>query len=143
MAWLASLWDVLAAAGGSVALSFIVALALGLAALTIFFLGSSIVVLERFARAARSPLRIMVFGVAWAAVMAAVLLDSVEPGASVQPWAEWLSGFGKLTLSVMLSMLIVVPATALLADIGWLHSFVLIPNFAQRLLQLLHLSGCQ
>jgi lipoprotein-releasing system permease protein len=114
VAWLAGLWDVLAAAGGSVALSFIVALALGLAALTIFFLGSSVVVLERFARAARSPLRIALFGVLWAAVMAAVFLDSVDPGASGQSWAGWLSGFGKLTLSVLLSMLVVVPATALL-----------------------------
>jgi lipoprotein-releasing system permease protein len=114
VAWLAGLWDVLATAGGSVALSFIVALALGLAALTIFFLGSSVVVLERFARAARSPLRIVLFGVMWAVVMAAVLLDSVEPGASRQPWAEWLSGFGKLTLIVLLSMLVVVPTTAAL-----------------------------
>jgi hypothetical protein len=114
VAWLAGLWDVLAAAGGSVALSFIVALALGLAALTIFFLGSSVVVLERFARAARSPLRIALFGVLWAAVMAAVFLDSVDPGASGQPWIEWLSGFGKLTLIGCGVMLVVVPVTGLL-----------------------------
>jgi lipoprotein-releasing system permease protein len=112
--WLAGLWDVLAAAGGSVALSFIVALALGLAALTVFFLGSSVVVLERFARAARSPLRIVLFGVGWAAVIAAVFLDSIDPGASGQPWAEWLSGFGKLTLIACGVMLVVVPATGLL-----------------------------
>jgi lipoprotein-releasing system permease protein len=114
VAWLAGLWDVLAAAGGSVALSFIVALALGLAALTIFFLGSSVVVLERFARAARSPLRIVLFGVGWAAVVAAVFLDSIDPGASGQPWAEWLIGFGKLTLIGCGVMLVVVPATGLL-----------------------------
>jgi lipoprotein-releasing system permease protein len=114
MSPLAGLWDILAAAGGSVALSFIVALALGLAALTIFFLGSSVVVLERFARAARSPVHIVLFGIAWAALMASVLVESVDPGVSGQPWPEWLRSFGLLTLSVVLSMLVVVPATALL-----------------------------
>ena len=47
------LWDVLSTAGGTLALTFIVALALGINALTLLFLGSAVVALERFARAIR------------------------------------------------------------------------------------------
>jgi lipoprotein-releasing system permease protein len=63
-----SFWELLAAAGGTLALSFIVAIALGISALTVLFLGSSVVVLERFARAARSPWSVAVAGLVLAAV---------------------------------------------------------------------------
>ena len=39
---------------------------------------------------------------------------SLNPGVSGAPWPEWLRSFGMLALSVVLSMLVVVPATALL-----------------------------
>ncbi len=58
------LWDALTATGGALALTLIVAIALGIGALTLLFAGSAVVVLERFARASRlggcaasSPLR--------------------------------------------------------------------------------------
>jgi lipoprotein-releasing system permease protein len=49
----AAAWNVLSTAGGALALTFIVALALGIGALTLFFFGSSVVVLQGFARRAR------------------------------------------------------------------------------------------
>ncbi len=59
-------WDVATAAGGTLALAFIIALALGINALTLLFVGSAVVVLERFARAARrfSSIALMAAGVA-------------------------------------------------------------------------------
>ena len=47
------LWSVLTAAGGTLALGLIVTLAVGINALTLLFLGSAVVTLERFARATR------------------------------------------------------------------------------------------
>ena len=47
------LWSVLTAAGGTLALGLIVTLAVGINALTLLFLGSAVVTLERFARASR------------------------------------------------------------------------------------------
>jgi lipoprotein-releasing system permease protein len=105
------LWDVLAAAGGGVALTFIVALALGLAALTCFFLGSSVVVLERFARGARSPWRVLVFAAVWAALLSAVALESVHPEASLMARGEWLALWARLLRGVVLSMAIALPVT--------------------------------
>ena len=54
------------AAGGTLALSFIVAIALGICANTVLFLGSAVVVLERFARATHRPRSILIVTVAWA-----------------------------------------------------------------------------
>jgi lipoprotein-releasing system permease protein len=48
-----NVWDLATALGGTAALAFIVAIALGINALTVLFLGSAVVVLERFARAMR------------------------------------------------------------------------------------------
>ncbi len=59
------LWDLLSGAGGSLALTLIVTLALGLAALALLFLGSAVVTLERFARVARRPLTVVAFGIFW------------------------------------------------------------------------------
>ena len=61
----AVLWDLLTGAGGSLALSLIVTLALGLAALALLFLGSAVVTLARFARVVRRPLTGVAFGSFW------------------------------------------------------------------------------
>ena len=45
-------WTVLTAAGGTVALGLILAIALGINAMTLLFFGSAVVALERFARVA-------------------------------------------------------------------------------------------
>ena len=63
-------WDVLIAAGSMAALSFVVLMALALNALTVFYLGSAIVVLDRFARVARSR--------GWLVIFAAVAILSAS-----------------------------------------------------------------
>jgi len=100
-----ALWDLLTAAGGTLALSAIVALAIGINALTLLFLGSSVVVLERFARAVRRP-RSVVLAVLVLAPLAGALAAEVaatlgtEPTAS--PWRRWaaLSAAMALVLGV-------------------------------------------
>jgi lipoprotein-releasing system permease protein len=84
------LWRWLAAGGGTLALSFIVALALSIVALTVFYLGSAVIVLERFARAARSPVHVAVAaGLASLATAAVVVRLSVDE-APILSWSEWL-----------------------------------------------------
>ena len=58
----ASLWQWLGTIGGGVALAFIVALALGIVSLTAFYIGSAVVVLERFARIVSRWRWVVVFG---------------------------------------------------------------------------------
>lgn len=53
MGTLQAVWHVVGAAGGALALAFIVLLAIGLVALTVLFGGAAVVVLERFARQQR------------------------------------------------------------------------------------------
>jgi lipoprotein-releasing system permease protein len=75
-------WDVLSWAGGSLALTFIVALALGINALTLLFLGSAVVALERFARVARRPASIAPVGGVWAAIVGIAALQATGPQGS-------------------------------------------------------------
>ncbi|HKE12688.1 MAG TPA: ABC transporter permease [Myxococcota bacterium] len=65
-AFAAGAWSLATAAGGTLALGFIIAIALGINALTILFMGSAVIVLERFARASRrwGSLAVMCVGVA-------------------------------------------------------------------------------
>ncbi|MEE9607720.1 MAG: lipoprotein-releasing ABC transporter permease subunit [Myxococcota bacterium] len=74
----AALWDVLAAAGGTVALSMIVAIALGIIALTLLFVGSAVVALERFARAV----------VRWRSALGVGLCWSVLVGVGAVRWGN-------------------------------------------------------
>jgi lipoprotein-releasing system permease protein len=69
------LWEWLTAAGGTLALSFIVAIALGICANTVLFLGSAVVVLERFARATHRLRSIVIVTVVWAALLGALGTD--------------------------------------------------------------------
>ncbi len=75
----AMLWDVLSTAGGTLALTFIVALAVGINALTLLFLGSAVVALERFARAVRSWSSVVTVGVLWSAPVTAGILHWAAP----------------------------------------------------------------
>ncbi len=65
------LWSVLTAAGGTLALGLIVTLAAGINALTLLFLGSAVVTLERFARANRRGWSLLGFALAWSLLVAA------------------------------------------------------------------------
>jgi len=74
-------WDVVGAAGGSLALAFIVLLALGLGALTAMFAGAAVVVLERFARQARRLRSALAVAALFALAAALVGIDVELPGA--------------------------------------------------------------
>ncbi len=79
-------WDWLTAAGGTLALSFIVAIALGICATTVLFLGSAVVVLERFARATNRFRNVVIVTVVWAALLGALGTDVETLAGLGIPW---------------------------------------------------------
>jgi lipoprotein-releasing system permease protein len=87
-------WGGLTAAGGTLALTLIGAIALGILALTLLFVGSAVVALERFARVARSPWTLAPVVVVWSALLGAGALHHVAPesanGAARDALAAWL-----------------------------------------------------
>ncbi len=117
------LWEWLTAAGGTLALSFIIALALGICATTVLFLGSAVVVLDRFARANHRLRSVVVVTVAWAAILGALGTDVETLAGMGIPWPgtfrAWaLSAAGALVLvaaaqAVVALVLRYVPPTAL------------------------------
>jgi lipoprotein-releasing system permease protein len=93
----AAFWGVLTATGGTLSLTFIVAIFLGIAALTLLFLGSAVVALEQFARVSRSWGNRIGFGLCWSGIAAAGYLYQFHPEFSAQPWTEWLRGWAIAT----------------------------------------------
>jgi lipoprotein-releasing system permease protein len=75
----ALVWDALTAAGGTLALTLIVAIAVGFNALALLFVGSAVVALERFARVARSPRTLAVAALVWSAVLGFGALQHFAP----------------------------------------------------------------
>ncbi|HXV37766.1 MAG TPA: hypothetical protein VEC18_11485, partial [Myxococcota bacterium] len=86
----AAAWGALTAAGGTLALSFIIAIFLGIVALTLLFVGSAVVALEQFARASRSWRNRLGFGLLWSGVVGVAYLYRYQPELAVQPWTDWL-----------------------------------------------------
>ncbi len=80
--------DALAQDGGSVALTFIFSLQLGVVALTLLFLGSSVIVLERFARSARGGWALSGVATVWAVAVGGLGLDFTQPELALAPWSE-------------------------------------------------------
>jgi lipoprotein-releasing system permease protein len=72
-------WGALTAAGGTLALTLIVAIAVGFNALALLFVGSAVVALERFARVARSPRTLALASLVWAALLGAGALHHLSP----------------------------------------------------------------
>src|SRR5262249_8040834 len=70
----AGTWAVLTAAGGTVALGLILAIAIGINAMSLLFFGSAVVALERFARVATRWRVIAACGLVWAALLGAFSL---------------------------------------------------------------------
>ena len=112
-AFAAFAWEWLSAAGGSVALAFIVAIALGINALTLLFLGSAVIVLERFARAARRPAAIVSASLVAALLGGAIAVEfagpeaAAEGGSFVERWGVHAAAIGGVVL-------VLVPLTWLL-----------------------------
>ena len=106
--------ELLSAAGGTFALAFIVALALGICALTLMFLCSAVVVLERFARAERRPLVVIAIAAAWSVLLAPLVLQEVRPELAAANWGDWWAAFGETALGVGVSIAVAVGIVAVL-----------------------------
>jgi lipoprotein-releasing system permease protein len=108
------LLDLLAAAGGSFALSFLVALVLGICVLTLLFLGSAVVVLERFARSARRPGRVLLASALWALALAPLVVSSFRPEVEAEPFSEQARAFALAAAAALLAIAAVEAVVALL-----------------------------
>jgi len=117
------LLDLLGAAGGTFALSFLVALVLGIVVLTLLFLGSAVVVLERFARGVRRPGTLALASAAWAVALAPLVLGSFRPEIEAEPFAEQLRAFALAALAALLAIAVSVALVALL--LRWVSTRVL------------------
>jgi hypothetical protein len=89
MTVLEALWGLLTAAGGTLALALIVSLAVGINALTLLFLGSAVVTLERFARAAHRWTTLAVVTVFWILVVAAAVAAWGDLPLESEHWSRW------------------------------------------------------
>ena len=81
------------AAGGGVAVGFIITIAAGILAMTFVYVGSALLVLDRFARVASGWRIAVVAGIVVATLMALFSTLSNFPSDSVFTWDEWRSTF--------------------------------------------------
>jgi len=88
-------WDFLSAAGGTLALTFIVALALGIFALALLFFGSAVVALERFARVVKSWRTAIGVWLAWSLVVGVAFLHALRPEFPLGSSAEQFRGLAQ------------------------------------------------
>lgn len=101
-------WGVLTASGGTLALTFIIAIFAGIAALILLFLGSAVVALEQFARVSSGWRNLIGFGLCWSSFVSAGYLYQFHPELSAQPWTEWLRSW---VFATGPAILVVVAAT--------------------------------
>jgi lipoprotein-releasing system permease protein len=92
---LTPIWEGAAALGGTVALCFIISLSAGIVALTVLYVGSAVVVLERFARVGRRPHWMALFGLAIATLIALVGMKETAPELAAASWPDWATAFGQ------------------------------------------------
>ena len=96
----------LVAAGASITLAFIVMLILGIAMVALVYLGSAVVVLERFARVSTRSGWLAFFGAAMSALCGLFLLETMQPEMSAQPWSEWSEAFFAIAARAALGSLV-------------------------------------
>jgi lipoprotein-releasing system permease protein len=106
--------DLLSAAGGTFALSFLMALVLGIVVLTLMFLGSAVVVLERFARGVRRWRTLALTSALWAVALAPLVLSSFRPEIEAEPLAEKLRAFALAALAALAAIVAAVAVVSLL-----------------------------
>ena len=95
---LASLENASSAVGGGVAVAFIVTLAAGILVMTLVYLVSALLVLDRFARVAAGGTRIVAASLTVALLVALLATMESVPSDSVFTWAEWREFFGQRLL---------------------------------------------
>jgi lipoprotein-releasing system permease protein len=105
----AVVWDVLTAAGGTLALALIIAIAVGINGLSLLFAGSAVVALEQFSRATRRWGSVVGAGVVWSALAGFGFLQVWVPEVSAAPWREFLYAWVRAALG---SALVVAVAMA-------------------------------
>jgi lipoprotein-releasing system permease protein len=110
----AIVWDVLTAAGGTLALTLIIAIAVGISGLSLLFAGSAVVVLEQFSRATRRFRSAAATGGAWSAVAGFGCLQTWAPEVGAAPWREFLW----IWLQATAGSALVVAAAMALAHLG-------------------------
>jgi lipoprotein-releasing system permease protein len=108
------LWDALSAAGGSLALVFIVALVLGICANAVLFFGSAVVVLERFARGARRFSSTLGVTLAFALVLGALGTDQEWVESLGIPWPGTARAWAATSAAAAVGLVIAQALTALL-----------------------------
>ena len=117
-----AVWNVLAAGGGTLALVLIVTIAVGINALTLLFLGSAVVTLERFARVARSAKSLLGFSACWSVLVGAGSLYWADP--ELVAAAGRGRAFGLATAGSAVAIAVAVVLVELLA-IAWIrHRFM-------------------
>jgi lipoprotein-releasing system permease protein len=85
----------LRAMGGGVAVTFIVTLALGILAMTLVYIGSALLVLDRFARVSRGWLGPTIAALAVSVGLAVLGTLQAIPADSTYTWAEWRAVFAQ------------------------------------------------
>ena len=99
------------AAGATATLAFIVALILGIILLSLLYVGSAIVVLERFARVS-SRTGLMLFScLVVSGVLGLFVLQLTQPEISARPWAEWWPAYANSSVRMVGLSLVAVLAT--------------------------------
>lgn len=111
---LANLENAVSAVGGGVAVAFIVALAAGIVVMTLVYLVSALLVLDRFARVAAGGGRVLASSLGVALLVSLLATMESVPSDSVFTWAEWGGIFGQRLLVNLLSCAVFV-GLALLA----------------------------
>jgi len=103
------LWQVLTAAGGSLALTLILAIAVGILALALLFVGSAVVALERFARVSHSLRTLLVVALVWSLCVGSGFLVQLAPeeasALTGQGLAAWLRVSGVALAMVAVAVL--------------------------------------
>jgi lipoprotein-releasing system permease protein len=109
--WLPGVGASLRAMGGGVAVAFIIAIAAGILAMTLLYVGSALLVLDRFARVSRGWLGPLVAGFAVSIALALLATMEAIPSDSVFAWSEWRNTFAKqlgLTFALCVVFLVLV-----------------------------------
>lgn len=113
---LADIGLALRALGGGVAVAFILSIAAGILAMTLVYLGSALLVLDRFARVSSGWVGPILAGVAVSTGLALLATTEAIPSDSVFTWLEWRALF-----SDQLLMTVGVCATLLVATRAATH----------------------
>ena len=93
--WLPAIGASLNAMGGGIAVAFIISIAAGIVAMTLLYIGSALLVLERFARVSKGWLGPTLAGVVVSISLALLATTQAIPSDSVYVWSEWLYTFAE------------------------------------------------